>query len=147
VLGDVVRFVVVVISTMAMGYAMGFRIHGGVLGAVGGSLLAVLFGLCLSWVSVVVGLSVRTSGAVQGILFLILVPLSFASNVFVSPASLPGWMQAFVKVNPLTHLVGAVRALYLGQPAGDHVLWTLAWCAGFVVIFVPLALRAYRRKV
>jgi len=147
VLGDVVRFVVVIISTLVMGSILGFRIHGGVLGALGGSLLAVLFGLCLSWISVVVGLSVRTSGAVQGILFLFIVPLSFASNVFVQPGTLPGWMQGFVKVNPLTHLVGAVRALYLGQPADNHVLWTLAWCAGFVVIFMPLALRVYRRKV
>ena len=56
-------------------------------------------------------------------------------------------MQSFVDVNPLTHLVGAMRGLFLGTPMGNHVWWTLAWCAGFVVVFMPLALRAYRRKV
>jgi oleandomycin transport system permease protein len=147
VLGDVVRYVVVTISTVGMGYLLGFRMQNGLLPALAGCALAVLFALCLSWMSVVVGLSVRTSGAVQGILFLVFMPLAFASNVFVDPATLPGWMQGFVKVNPLTHLVGAVRGLFLGTPVGDHVWWTLAWCAGLVVVFMPLALRAYRRKV
>jgi oleandomycin transport system permease protein len=147
VLGDVVRYVVVTISTVGMGYILGFRMQGSLLAALAGCALAVLFALCLSWMSVVVGLSVRTSGAVQGILFLVFMPLAFASNVFVDPTTLPGWMQGFVKVNPLTHLVGAVRGLFLGTPVGDHVWWTLVWCAGLVVVFMPLALRAYRRKV
>jgi oleandomycin transport system permease protein len=74
-------------------------------------------------------------------------PLSFASNVFVGAGTLPGWMQGFVDVNPLTHLVGAMRGLFLGMPIGNHVWWTLGWCAALVVVFMPLALRAYRRKV
>jgi oleandomycin transport system permease protein len=147
VLGDIVRYVVVIASTVGMGYALGFRMQGGLVAAVLGSLLGVLFALCLSWLSVVVGLTVRTSGAVQGILFLVFVPLAFASNVFVEPATLPTWMRGFVQVNPLTHLVGAVRGLFLGTGVGDHVWWTLAWCAGFVVVFMPLALRLYRRRV
>ncbi|HEY7223728.1 MAG TPA: ABC transporter permease [Micromonosporaceae bacterium] len=147
VLGDIVRYAVLTVSTLAVGYAMGFRIETDPLRATAGCLLAILFALCLSWLSVVIGLLVRTPGAVQGILFPIMLPLAFASNVFVNPATLPGWMQAFVKVNPLTHLVGAVRGLFLGAPLENHVWWTLAWCAAFVVIFMPLALRAYRRKV
>jgi len=147
VLGDIVRYVVVIISTLGMGYALGFRIQGGVAAALGACALAVLFALCLSWLSVVVGMTVRTSGAVQGILFLVFMPLAFASNVFVDPGTLPGWMQGFVEVNPLTHLVGSIRGLFLGTPVGDHVWWTLAWCVGFVAVFMPLALRAYRRKV
>ena len=63
------------------------------------------------------------------------------------PTTLPGWMQGFVKVNPMTHLVDSMRGLFLGTPVGNHVWWTLAWCAGFVVVFMPLALRAYRQKV
>ncbi|MET7419237.1 ABC transporter permease [Dactylosporangium sp. NPDC005555] len=147
VLGDVVRYVIVTISTFGFAYLMGFRIHANPLHAVAGALLAVLFGLCLSWALVFVGMLVRTSGAVQGIGFLVMMPLTFASNVFVGTMTLPGWMQGFVKVNPLTHLVESMRGLFLGTPVGNHVWWTLAWCAGFVVVFMPLALAAYRKKV
>lgn len=147
VIGDVARYVIVTVSTMATGYVMGFRIHTNIAQAVAGCLLAVLFALSLSWVSVFVGMKVRTSGAVQGVMFLIVMPLSFASNVFVPTSSLPGWLQGFVNVNPLTHLVASMRGLFLGDPLGTHVWWTLAWCIGLVAVFLPLALRAYRRKI
>jgi oleandomycin transport system permease protein len=147
VLGDVVRYVIVTISTVGVGYVMGFRMLTNPLSAIGGCLLAVLFALCLSWLPVFVGMKVRTPGAVQGIMFVLILPLSFASNVFVGTASLPSWMRGFVEVNPITHLVGAMRALFLGTPVGSHVWWTLCWCVAFVVVFMPLALRAYRKKV
>ena len=147
VLGDIVRYVIVTLSTLAIGYVMGFRITTDPLSAVAGCALAVLFALCLSWLPVFVSMKVRTPGAVQGLMFALIMPLSFASNVFVGTGTLPGWMQGFVDVNPLTHLVGAMRGLFLGAPLGNHVWWTLAWCAGFVVVFMPLALRAYRKKV
>ena len=147
VLGDVVRYVIVTVMTLGIGYLMGFRILTDPLSAVAGCLLAVVFALSLSWVSVFVGMKVRTSGAVQGIMFLIIMPLSFASNVFVPAASLPNWMQTFVAWNPLTHLVQAMRGLFLGTPMGESVYWTLAWCVGLVAVFLPLAMRAYRRKV
>lgn len=147
VLGDIVRYVVVTLSTLAIGYVMGFRITTDPLSAVAGCALAVLFALCLSWLPVFVSMKLRTPGAVQGLMFALIMPLSFASNVFVGTGTLPGWMQGFVDVNPLTHLVGAVRGLFLGSPLGNHVWWTLAWCAAFVIVFMPLALRAYRKKV
>lgn len=147
VLGDVVRYVIVTVMTLSIGYLMGFRILTDPLSAVAGCLLAVVFALSLSWVSVFVGMKVRTSGAVQGIMFLIIMPLSFASNVFVPAGTLPDWMQTFVAWNPLTHLVEAMRGLFLGTPMGDSVWWTLAWCVGLVAVFLPLAMRAYRRKV
>jgi oleandomycin transport system permease protein len=147
VLGDVVRYVVVTISTLSIGYIMGFRIQSNVFAAIAGCLLAVLFALCLSWLSVFVSMKVRTSGAVQGVMFALIMPLSFASNVFVGTSTLPGWMQGFVKINPITHLVEATRGLFNGTPVGNHVWWTLAWCAAFVIAFMPLALRAYRKKV
>ncbi|WP_028045460.1 ABC transporter permease [Cellulomonas sp. URHE0023] len=147
VIGDVVRYVVVIVSTFVVGYLMGFRITTDPLSAVAGCLLAILFALSLSWVSVFVGMKVRTSGAVQGIMFLIIMPLSFASNVFVPTASLPSWMQTFVQWNPLTHLVAAMRGFFLGAPMGNSVYYTLLWCLGLVVVFMPLALRAYRKKV
>jgi len=147
VFGDVVRYVIVTVVTLAIGYLMGFRILTDPLSAIAGCLLAVVFALSLSWVSVFVGMKVRTPGAVQGIMFLIIMPLSFASNVFVPAATLPSWMQNFVEWNPLTHLVAAMRGLFLGTPMGDSVYWTLAWCVGLVAVFLPLAMRAYRRKV
>jgi oleandomycin transport system permease protein len=147
VLGDVVRYVIVTVVTLGIGYVMGFRITTNPLSAIAGALLAVLFAVCLSWMSVWVGMKVRTPGAVQGVMFALIMPLSFASNVFVGTATLPGWMQGFVEVNPLTHLVAAMRGLFLGTPLGNHVWWTLAWCAAFVVVFLPLALRAYRKRV
>jgi oleandomycin transport system permease protein len=147
VLGDVVRYVMVTVSTLAVGCAMGFRIVTDPLSAVAGCLLAVLFALCLSWLSVFIGMKVRTPGAVQGIMLLLILPLSFASNVFVSTTTLPGWMQGFVDVNPITHLVAATRGLFLGTPIGLHAWWTLAWCVGLVAVFLPLALRGYRKKV
>ena len=147
VLGDVVRYVIVTVVTLGIGYVMGFRITTNPFSAIAGALLAVLFAVCLSWMSVWVGMKVRTPGAVQGVMFALIMPLSFASNVFVDTSTLPGWMQGFVAVNPLTHLVGAVRGLFLGSPLGNHVWWTLAWCAGFVIVFLPLALRAYRKRV
>jgi oleandomycin transport system permease protein len=147
VLGDVVRYAIVTISTLSIGYVMGFRIEGTVPAAIAACLLAILFALCLSWLSVFVGMKARTPGAVQGIMFLLIMPLSFASTTFVPGQTLPGWMQGFVSVNPLTHLVESMRALFLGLPVGNHVWWTLAWCVGFVAVFMPLALRAYRRKV
>jgi oleandomycin transport system permease protein len=147
VLGDVVRYVIVTVSTLTMGYIMGFRIETNPLSALAGCLLAVLFALSLSWLPVLVGMLVRTAGAVQGIMFVLILPLSFASNVFVPTKSLPSWLQYFVEINPITHLVGAMRGLFLGTPLGTHVWWTLGWCVAFVVVFMPLALWAYRRKV
>ena len=147
VFGDVVRYVVVIISTFLVGYLMGFRILTNPVSALTGCLLAIVFALSLSWVSVFVGMKVRTSGAVQGIMFLIIMPLSFASNVFVPASSLPSWMQTFVQWNPLTHLVAAMRGFFLGVPMGNSVYYTLLWCLGLVVVFMPLAMRAYRKKV
>jgi oleandomycin transport system permease protein len=89
---------------------------------------------------------VRTSGAVQGVMFLLVFPLSFGSNVFVQSSTLPGWLQGFVRVNPITPLVGTIRGLLVGGPVANHLMFTLAWMAGLLVVFVPLALRAYARR-
>jgi oleandomycin transport system permease protein len=95
---------------------------------------------------VFVGLLVRTPGAVQGLMFLLVMPLSFGSNVFVNTATMPGWLQSFVHVNPITHLVGVVRGLMLGGPVASDLAWTGGWIAVFLAVFVPLALHAYNRR-
>ena len=146
VAADVARYAIVAFVTLGMGMVMGFRISTNPLAALAGCLLAVAFALSLSWVSVFIGMIARTPGAVQGIMILIVLPLSFGSNTFVKSSTLPGWMQSFVKVNPITQLASAVRGLYIGGPVADPLMWTCVWMAGLVVVFMPLAMWAYRRK-
>ena len=147
VFGDVVRYVLLCTITLGFGYVIGFRAETDVFQVLAAVVLAIGFALCLCWISVFIGMIARTPGAVQGILFLALFPLTFGASTFVPVDTLPDWLQTFTKVNPLTHLVGAMRGLFLGVPVGNHVWWTLAWCAGFVIVFLPLALRAYRKRV
>jgi oleandomycin transport system permease protein len=146
VLADFSRYAIVCAVTMAFGYALGFRIATDPLRMLAALGLAICFALSFAWVSVFVGMTVRTAGAVQGIMILFVLPLSFGSNTFVKPSTMPGWLQAFVNVNPLSHLVSAVRGLMLGGPVGSPVAWTLVWCVGLLIVFFPLALRAYIRR-
>jgi oleandomycin transport system permease protein len=146
VLADVVRYLVLCTVFLAFGYLIGFRVTTGpiqLLAAVG---ISIAFALCFCWISVFVGMKVRTSGAVQGVMFLLVLPLSFGSNVFVPTNSLPGWLQVFVDINPISHLVSTFRGLVLGGPVAGPLGWTALWMLGLVVVFVPLALRAYNRK-
>ena len=147
VLADVVRYLILCVVFLGFGTIVGFRIHTNPVATVAAMALAIGFALCFCWISVFVGMIARTSGAVQGIMFLLVLPLSFGSNVFVQTSTMPGWLQAFVKVNPISHLVGAVRGLTIGGPVTSDLLWTLAWMVGLLVVFVPLAMRAYRRRV
>ena len=108
--------------------------------------IAIAFALCLSWASVFIGMVARTPGSVQGIVFLIMFPLTFGTSTFVPVDTMPGWLQSFTDVNPLTHLIGTLRGLMLGGPVQTHLLWTLLSMVVLLVVFVPLALRAYRRR-
>jgi oleandomycin transport system permease protein len=146
VLSDIVRYALLCLIYLGFGVVMGFRIETNAVATIAAVLLSVGFALCFCWISVFIGMIARTPGAVQGIMFLIVFPLSFGSNVFVNTSTLPGWLQAFVKVNPISQLVGATRGLMLGGPVAGHVLWTLVGMAALLVIFVPLALRGYRRR-
>ncbi|WP_034271781.1 ABC transporter permease [Actinospica robiniae] len=146
VAADIARYAIVTVVTLATGMAMGFRIETNPLFAIAGCLVAVGFALSLSWVSVWLGMLVRTPGAVQGLMILLVLPLSFGSNTFVSSSTLPGWMQGFVKVNPITQLASTSRGLFLGGPIADPLLWTAVWSVGLVAVFMPLAMRAYRRN-
>jgi oleandomycin transport system permease protein len=146
VLAEFSRYLIVCVVTIGFGYALGFRVQTDPLRLLAALALAICFALSFAWISVFVGMTVRSAGAVQGVMFLLVFPLSFGSNTFVRVATMPGWLQAFVKVNPLSHLVSAVRALMLGGPVGPQVGWTFAWCAGLLVVFFPLALRGYIRR-
>ena len=146
VLAEFSRYLIVCVVTIGFGYALGFRVQTDPLRLLAALALAICFALSFAWISVFVGMTVRSAGAVQGVMFLLVFPLSFGSNTFVRVATMPGWLQAFVSVNPLSHLVSAVRALMLGGPAGPQIGWTFAWCAGLLVVFFPLALRGYIRR-
>ncbi|SES06269.1 ABC transporter permease [Actinokineospora terrae] len=147
VLGDIVRFVVTLTVLLVVAVIMGFRVQtdpGRFLIAIA---LLIAFGLCLCWVSVFVGMLVKSPQAVPGTLVAFIFPLTFGSNVFVPSDSLPGWLQVWVDINPVTHLANAARGLLLG---GDWVAdagWAFLWAIGIAAVFFPLALRAYRRRV
>jgi oleandomycin transport system permease protein len=146
VLADFFRYFSVCVITIGFGYILGFRIETNVLAMLAAIGLAVCFALSFAWVSLWIGMKMRTPGAVQGVMILIVMPLSFGSSAFVNPATMPGWLQAFVKVNPISHVVGAVRGLLWHGPVAGNVGWTFAWIAGLLVVFFPLALRAYIRR-
>jgi oleandomycin transport system permease protein len=146
VLADLVRYLVLFTVLMTVGSLMGYRVTTGWTGVLAALGLSMGFALCFGWVSVYVGMIARAPGAVQGIMFLLVLPLSFGSNTFVPTDTLPGWLQAFVKVNPISQLVSAVRGLMTGGPVAGHVGWTLLWMAGLLAVFAPLAVRAYRRR-
>lgn len=144
---DLIRNCVTVILMIAIGYAVGFRFHNGALAALAMMALAVLFGLAIQSVAAWIGLTVHDTESVQGFGFIWLFPLTFASSAFVPVSEMPGWLQAFAKVNPVTLAVDTMRSLALGGPLATHFLETLAWMFGIAIVFVPLAVRSYRRAV
>ncbi len=146
VLGDVVRYLVLIVVTLGFGYVIGFRAETDVFQVLAACVLAISFALCLCWISVFIGMKARTPGAVQGILFLALFPLTFGASTFVPTETLPSWLQTFTDVNPMTHLVDSLRGLLLGGLEASDVLWTVGWMGAIVALFVPLALRAYNRR-
>jgi oleandomycin transport system permease protein len=147
VLGELVRFVVGACFVLGFGYVIGFRVHTNALMVLAAVVLVLIFALSFCWVSVFIGMLVREPGAVQGFGFLLMFPLTFGSSTFVPAATLPGWLQAWVHVNPVTHLVQATRGLMLGGPVAWPVVQSLLWSFGIAAVFMPLAIRAYRRKV
>jgi len=130
-----------------VGFAVGFRIHNGVVPFLAGLVLVLLFGYTMAWVFATVGLAVGDPESAQAAAFPVLAPLVFASSAFVPVSSMPGWLQAFARHQPVSVTVSAVRDLVLGTPVASDLLQALAWMAGIVLVFAPLAVRRYRRAV
>lgn len=143
-IGDLGRYLLAAILVAGLGLAMGFRPPGGAVGVVAGIALAVGFAVALSWPWVLLGLVLRTPRAVMSLGFAILFPITFVSNVFVDPATMPGWLQAFTDVNPISHLVTAERELMNGDAALGQAGWALLAAALLTIVFAPLAVRRYR---
>ena len=131
-----------------VGFAMtlGLRIHTGPLQLLAALGLAMAFGSGMVWVSMLLGMSMKSAQAVQGVSMLVIMPLQFGSSTFAPTSTMPGWLQAFAKVNPLTALANASRALINGGPALHPALEVLAWSAGLTVVFAPLAVAKFRKK-
>lgn len=147
VLAAAVRYVVGGVVLLTAATAMGFRVHTGFGSVLAGLVLMVLTGLCLCWIPVLIGVVVRGPVAVQGIFLALVVPLTFGSNVFVPTDSMPSWLAAWSSISPVSLLADAMRGLLTGGPVAGPLLGGLAWLAGVVVVFFPLATRAYRIRL
>jgi oleandomycin transport system permease protein len=146
VLGDTVRYLTSIVILLASGLVLGYRFHNGLAYGILGCLLVLAFALSLCWVWVWLGLTLKTAQGVQGIGFLAMFPLTFGSPIFVDPATMPHFLQSFMKVNPVKYLVDATRGLMGGGEIQKPLLITLAFMVALVAIFAPLAIRAYRRR-
>ena len=147
-LADSIRMLIVILVIVGVGYAVGFRFQNGVLGAIGMVLLAEAFGITICAVSAFVGLAIKDEESVQAFGLIWIFPLTFVSSAFVPIATMPGWLQAFANNQPVTLVINAMRAMALGGPAFplNPALWeSLVWLAGILVVFIPLAVRSYRR--
>jgi ABC transporter DrrB family efflux protein len=145
-LADLVRNVGVTALMIAVGFAVGFRIHGGIGPAIGALGLVLLFGYAFSWVFATIALLVKDPETAQVAGFLPLFPFIFASSAFVLVSTMPGWLQAFAKVQPVSVTINAVRSLTQGGPV-YHWLWqSLVWTIGILIVFIALAVRQYKKS-
>ena len=146
IFGDVLRYFLASVVILLVGLVLGFRPGGGVGGVLLGIGLLIVFSFAFSWVWTMFGLLLRTEKSVMGVSMLVLFPLTFLSNVFVEPATMPGWLRTFVELNPITHLVAAVRGLMQGTPSAGEIVWVLVAGAVLIAIFGTLTMRLYNRK-
>jgi ABC-2 type transport system permease protein/oleandomycin transport system permease protein len=147
ILADTLKQVWSVALLLGVGTILGFRIHQGAVGVLGATALLLVFSLAMSWIAVLVGVLVNEPEKVQVFGFTVLFPLTFTSNAFVRTGSMPGWLQAWVKVNPVTSLADGLRGMLLGGPVAHPATVALLWAAGIAVVFAPLAVAAFKRRV
>jgi ABC transporter DrrB family efflux protein len=144
---DVVKQAWAVALLLGVGMLLGFRVGTGPLGVLGAFVLLLVFALSASWMSVLVGMLVSEPEKVHIFGFVLLFPLTFASNAFAPTATMPGWLQAWVKVNPVSVLADAVRGLLTTGPVSAPIVQSLLWAAGILLVFAPLSVWAFRRRV
>jgi ABC-2 type transport system permease protein len=145
-LGDSVRYLVAGTVIIVLGVILGFDPGAGLGGVVAALALVVVFAFGLSWVFTTVGLVMRSPNAVMNTGFMAIFPLTFLSNVFVEPSTLPGVLEWFVNVNPISILSDASRGLMAGNADASDVLISLAVAAGLTLVFLPLTTRLYRNR-
>jgi ABC-2 type transport system permease protein len=145
-LADSARYLMASVVILVVGITLGFRPDGGPIGVVTAVALLLVFAFSLSWIWTAIGLKMQTPESVMQMAMTVLFPLTFASNVFVDPDTMPGWVQAFVRNNPITHLSTAARGLMHGDVASDAVVWVLLWSAALIAVFAPLTMRLYNSE-
>jgi ABC-2 type transport system permease protein len=144
--GDLFRYSVASALILVMGVILGFRPQGGVVGVLLAVALVLTFGFALSWLWIIVGMLVRTPESVMTTSFIFLMPLTFASNIFVDLSTMPGWLQVVVGRNPVTYLASASRGLMHGRAVWTDVAWVLVASAAIVLVAAPIAMRMYRKE-
>jgi ABC-2 type transport system permease protein len=145
-LGDTGRYLLASAIVIALGLALGFRPDGGAAGVLAAVGLVLAFAFGLSWAWTLLGLVLRAPSSVSSVSLLVLFPLTLASNVFADPDTMPGWLQAFIGVNPIAHVVTAVRGLMAGTATVGQVGWVLVASAALTAVFAPLTVHLYRNR-
>jgi ABC-2 type transport system permease protein len=145
-LSDVLRYSIAATVVIVLGLLLGFRPAGGVIGVLSALALILVFAFSLSWIWTTLGLVMPTPEAVMGISSFILFPLTFVSNIFVSPETMPSLVRTLVNLNPVTHLAEAVRGLMHGTPDSGSISIVLIASAVLIAIFGPLTMFLYRNK-
>lgn len=145
-LGDMFRYAIASVVILAVGLILGYRPDGGAAGVLGAVALLLVFSFAFSWVWTMVGLLARSEKSVMGISMMVIFPLTFLSNVMVEPETMPGWLQGFVDVNPVAHMVEAARGLMDGAAPTGEVTWVLVGSALLIAVFGTLTMRLYNRK-
>jgi ABC-2 type transport system permease protein len=144
--GDLFRYSVASMLILIIGLILGFRPEGGVLGVVLAFALVLIFCFAVSWIWIIFGMKVKSPESVMTTSFIFLMPLTFASNIFVGLETMPSWLQAVVRHNPVTHLTNASRGLMHGKDVGSDIIWVLLASAVITLIAAPVALRMYRQE-
>jgi len=144
--GDLFRYSVAAMIIMVLGTVLGFRPGGGLVGVLLAFALVLVFAFALSWIWIIFGMKVKTPESVMTTSFVFLMPLTFASNIFVGLETMPPWLRAIVSHNPVTHLANASRGLMHGQSVTSDVLWVLFASAVIVAVAAPVALRMYHKE-
>ncbi|HSE10413.1 MAG TPA: ABC transporter permease [Nocardioidaceae bacterium] len=144
---DLVKQAWSILLLLGVGALLGFRIGTSWLELLGAVALLLVFALAFSWLSVLVGLLAKDPEHVQLFGFTALFPITFVSNVFVPVETMPGWLQAIVEVNPVSILADATRGLMVGGPVAEPVVGSLIWAVVFIVVFAPLSIWAFKRRV
>jgi ABC-2 type transport system permease protein len=145
-LGDAARYTMASAMVIVLGLVLGFRPDGGVIGVLLSVVLIPVFSFGLSWIWTALGLVLRTPNSVMMASFMILFPLTFASNIFVDPRTMPPWLESIVGANPITHLVTAVRGLMFGTVTAGQIGSVLLMSGVLVALFAPLTMYLYRNK-
>ncbi|MFB8027751.1 MULTISPECIES: ABC transporter permease [unclassified Streptomyces] len=139
------RMTVATLILLGMGFALGMELHGTVLGLIGAIALAAAFGAAIMWIFILLGLTMKTAQAVQGMGMIVMMPLQFGSSIFAPTQTMPGWLQSFTDYNPLSNLADAARGLMMGGPLGHSVWLTLGWTVVITLVMSPLAVSKFRK--